>query len=70
MRTDQWLPKVTMPVLIMHGARDSVIGIEHAERLAALKPEAQFVRLKDVAHNDVQMAREYLDKLAERLGQI
>jgi pimeloyl-ACP methyl ester carboxylesterase len=70
MRTDQWLPKVTMPVLIMHGDRDSVIGIEHAERLAALKPEAQFVRLKDVAHNDVQMAREYLDRLAERLGKI
>ena len=70
MRTDQWLPKVTMPVLILHGDRDTVIGIEHAERLAALKPGAEFVRLRGVAHNDVQTSGEYLEKLAERMGRL
>ena len=70
MRTDEWLPKVKMPVLIMHGDRDAVIAIDHAERLQALKPGAEMVRLRGVGHNDVHLSGEYLDRLAERYGRL
>ena len=70
MRTDQWLPQVRIPVLILHGERDAVIGIEHAERLKALKPSAELVRLKDTGHNDVHLSQEYLEALAGRFGKL
>jgi len=65
MRTDEWLPQVRMPVLILHGERDSIIGIEHAERLHALHPASELVRLRGVDHNDVQLSQEYEQRLAE-----
>jgi pimeloyl-ACP methyl ester carboxylesterase len=70
MRTDEWLPKVAMPVMILHGDRDDVIGFAHGQRLHALKPTAEFVRLRDVGHNDVHLSREYVERLAERLGRL
>ena len=70
MRTDEWLPKVGIPVLMLHGERDDVIGVEHSERLRALKPTAELVRLRDVSHNDVHLSREYVETLAERLGRL
>lgn len=70
MRTDLWLPKVKMPVLILHGERDPVIGIEHAERLKALKPDAEFIRLSGVGHNDVHQSREYVEALAAHVGKL
>jgi len=70
LRTDEWLPRVKMPVLILHGERDSVIGIAHAERLHMLVPSTEFVRLQGVDHNDVHLSTEYLDKLAERIGNL
>jgi uncharacterized protein len=68
MRTDLRLPTVRMPVLILHGDRDRVIGIEHAERLKVLRPDAEFVRLPGVAHNDVHLSRDYVETLAQRIG--
>jgi pimeloyl-ACP methyl ester carboxylesterase len=70
MRTDEWLPRVKMPVLILHGDRDTVIGIAHADRLHALVPSTEFVRLKGVDHNDVHLSSEYLDRLEERIGKL
>lgn len=68
MRTDLWLPRVRMPVLMLHGDRDAVIGIDHAERLKALRPDADFVRLPGVGHNDVHLSREYVEALAKKVG--
>lgn len=70
MRTDEWLPRVSMPVMMLHGDRDGVIGIEHSERLQAIKPAAEFVRLPGTGHNDVHLSGTYLERLAERLGRL
>jgi alpha-beta hydrolase superfamily lysophospholipase len=70
MRTDLWLPQAKMPVLLLHGDRDTVIGIGHAQRLKALRPDAEFVPLHGVAHNDVHLSREYVEALAQRLARL
>jgi pimeloyl-ACP methyl ester carboxylesterase len=69
-RTDEWLPRVRMPVLLLHGTRDDVLGIEHSERLHSIRPDAEFVRLRDIGHNDVHLSPEYVEKLAERVGRL
>ena len=70
MRTDQWLPRVTLPVLMLHGDRDEVVPVEHAERLLALLPSAQLVRLPQANHEDIHLAPRYLEVLLARLDAI
>jgi uncharacterized protein len=53
-RSDQRIARVTAPLLIMHGARDSTISIDLGERLFALAHEPkQFVRFPEGGHNDL-----------------
>jgi uncharacterized protein len=53
-RSDQRIARVTAPLLIMHGARDSTISINLGERLFALAHEPkQFVRFPEGGHNDL-----------------
>jgi len=68
MRTDLWLPQVAMPAMILHGESDRLVGIEHAQRLAALRPGVALVRLAGVGHNDVHRSRDYREALAARLA--
>jgi len=52
--SDQWIGKVHVPLLIMHGARDNVIDIRFAERLFALANEPKrFIRYDKGGHNDL-----------------
>lgn len=52
--SDARIARVTAPLLIMHGARDSTISIAFGERLFALAHEPkQFVRFPDGGHNDL-----------------
>ena len=52
--SDARIARVTAPVLIMHGARDSTIPITFGERLFALAHEPkQFVRFAEGGHNDL-----------------
>jgi fermentation-respiration switch protein FrsA (DUF1100 family) len=53
-RSDQRVARVTAPLLIMHGGRDSTISIALGERLFALANEPkQFVRFPEGSHNDL-----------------
>jgi hypothetical protein len=53
-RSDEWVARVTAPLLIMHGARDSTIPISFGERLFALAHEPkQFVRFPDGGHDNL-----------------
>ena len=70
MRTDQWLPAVHIPTLILHGERDALINVSHARRLKELKPDAQLVVLPDATHNDIHMFPQYIETLEERLRQL
>jgi pimeloyl-ACP methyl ester carboxylesterase len=67
-RSDERIARVTAPLLIMHGARDSTISIVHGERLFALAHEPkQFVRFPEGSHNDlgnygaIETARHFID---------
>jgi fermentation-respiration switch protein FrsA (DUF1100 family) len=72
-RSDERIPRVSAPVLILHGARDTVVPIAFGERLYGLvTAPKRFVRFPDGGHNDldtygvVAAAREFLDTAATR----
>jgi len=53
-RSDLRIPKVTAPILVLHGARDRVVPIRFGERLFALANEPKrFVRFADGTHVDL-----------------
>jgi uncharacterized protein len=53
-RSDQRIAKVTVPVLVMHGARDQIVPIGFGERLYALiKAPKKFARFPDGNHSDL-----------------
>ena len=53
-RSDQRIARVTVPLLIMHGARDPTISIAFGERLFALAREPkQLVRFPEGGHGDL-----------------
>ena len=53
-RSDVRIGRVTAPLLMMHGGRDSVIPIRFGERLFTLAHEPkQFVRFPEGGHNDL-----------------
>jgi fermentation-respiration switch protein FrsA (DUF1100 family) len=52
--SDRRISRVTVPVLILHGARDAVVPIGLGERLFALANEPKrFVRFADGGHEDL-----------------
>jgi fermentation-respiration switch protein FrsA (DUF1100 family) len=52
-RSDLRIAKVTAPVLIVHGVRDTIVHIDFGERLYALIPgPKQFIRMREAGHND------------------
>ena len=66
-RSDQRIARVTVPLLIMHGARDPTISIAFGERLFALAREPkQLVRFPEGGHGDlddygaIEMARHFI----------
>jgi len=53
-RSDERIGKVTVPLLVLHGARDAVVPVAFGERLFALANEPkQFVRFAEAGHNDL-----------------
>jgi fermentation-respiration switch protein FrsA (DUF1100 family) len=72
-RSDLRIDKVTAPVLILHGERDTVVPIESGERLYELiKTPKRFVRFADGGHENlsaygaVEAARKFLAEQIER----
>ncbi|MEA2885985.1 MAG: uncharacterized protein QOD11_345 [Bradyrhizobium sp.] len=70
---DQWIADVTVPVLIMHGGRDTTIPIRFGEKLYQFAHEPkQMVRFPEAAHNDLDsfgttdVARAFLAKIADQ----
>jgi fermentation-respiration switch protein FrsA (DUF1100 family) len=53
-RSDERIGKVTAPVLVLHGARDTVVPIAYGERLYALiGAPKKFVRFPEGHHSDL-----------------
>jgi len=52
-RSDERIAKVTVPVLVVHGERDSIVPIRFGQRLYELiRGPKQFIRLPIAGHND------------------
>lgn len=52
-RSDERIAKVTVPVLVVHGERDTIIRIGFAERLYdMIRAPKRFLRLPNAGHND------------------
>lgn len=68
LRTDLALPKITGPVLMLHGARDTLIPVDHARRLQRLLPAARLVEIPGAGHSDIQRQPVYLDALRRGLA--
>ena len=52
--TNEYLPKVTAPVLILHGTDDDLIPLKNAQKLGeVLKPGDAFVRIEKGHHNNL-----------------
>jgi hypothetical protein len=73
-RSDSQIPRVKVPLLIMHGALDPAIPVTFGERLFALANEPKrFVRIARGGHNDLdnfggnELARNFIN-LAEDGG--
>ncbi|MCC6578832.1 MAG: alpha/beta hydrolase [Phycisphaeraceae bacterium] len=67
--TDQVLPLLHVPTLIMHGADDDIIPVKYGRKLAALTPDAAYVELK-AGHNDLAMLPEYWPHIFDLLHKL
>ena len=60
LRTDQLLPKIKSPLLLIHGDRDTFIPPSHSQSLKALSPQAQLLIVNGAAHSDIHKFDAYL----------
>ena len=60
LRTDQLLPKIKSPLLLIHGDKDKLIPPSHSQSLKALSPRAQLLIVNGAAHGDVHKFDAYL----------
>jgi pimeloyl-ACP methyl ester carboxylesterase len=49
-RMAQHYPEIRCPTLVLHGEKDPLIRLSHAERLAKTIPDAEFVRIPRCGH--------------------
>lgn len=60
------IPTLSVPILIIHGARDEVIPFDHGQRLfEAAKGKKDFLSIPDAGHNDVLLlgGQTYRDRI-------
>lgn len=70
LRTDEALPRIGRPVLLVHGEHDSLIPPAHSAALLARAPAARRVLVPQASHNDLQDFDAYRSALAEALAQL
>lgn len=54
------------PVLLVHGARDQIVPIEHARRLNEAAADSRLVELEDFGHNDCPMRWGAVEQFLEK----
>ncbi len=70
MRTDQLVGQIQAPLLLIHGAQDTMIPPRHSELLKSLAPHASLVFVPGGAHNDLQDFDVYLNTFAKALADL
>lgn len=54
-------PRVTLPVLVVHGTKDEVIPFDLGAKLAGLFPSARFMKVEGGQHNDLWERKDVSD---------
>jgi pimeloyl-ACP methyl ester carboxylesterase len=67
-RTEDDIAGIDGPLLVIHGERDSLIPIAHAEAIVAKKADAELVRIPDAGHNDVHEFPMYWETLGAAIS--
>lgn len=62
-RSDLLLPRITCPVLVVHGEQDEVIPFLQGKKLAELATDKTFTAIPQGHHNDLSSFPEYWDSL-------
>jgi len=65
--TNEYLPKVEVPVIIFHGTDDDIIPIKQSEKLKAIYPKAELIQIAGGNHNDLSNFPVFHEKLNELL---
>lgn len=60
LRTDQIVPRIKSPLLLIHGDMDTFIPPSHSKALKALVPRARLVLVPGAAHSDIHKFDGYL----------
>lgn len=68
LRSDLWMPKVSAPVLILHGDRDELIPHASGLALSKLVQNGRFVTIEGGGHNDLGGSEFYWAELAAFLS--
>ncbi|RYZ94863.1 MAG: alpha/beta fold hydrolase [Moraxellaceae bacterium] len=67
LKTNEFLPHINVPILLLHGTQDKLISIEHSRRLLTLNPHARLVEIDGAGHNDIHNFDVYTDTLKKML---
>lgn len=73
LRTDEAVARLKAPLLLIHGERDELIGLQHSEHLlakAGAAARARLLRVPEAGHNDLQMFAPYLDGLRAAVSEL
>ncbi|XP_037105039.1 alpha/beta hydrolase domain-containing protein 17A [Syngnathus acus] len=63
------VPKITSPVLVIHGTEDEVIDFSHGLTLFELCPKAvEPLWVEGAGHNDIELYSQYLERLRRFIG--
>ena len=62
LRTDQLLPKIKSPLLLVHGEQDTLIPPSHSLALKAIVKSARLLLIPGAAHNDIHKFDVYLQE--------
>jgi pimeloyl-ACP methyl ester carboxylesterase len=70
LRTDQIVPALDTPLLLIHGDQDTLIPPAHSHSLKAIAPSARLLIIAGAGHGDVHRFESYRRELAQALDEL
>lgn len=67
LKTNELLPQIHSPILLLHGDSDKLIPIAHSKHLLALNPDAHLVEIEGAGHGDIHNFDKYTNTLKQAL---
>lgn len=68
LRSDEAVPRIHKPLMLVHGDQDHLIPLAHSQALAKRAPDARLVVIPGAAHADVHRFAAYQEAIAGALG--